>query len=283
MQTYLRLKARGHDVRIAGDYVPDQINVLHYDDLSLRDRPDRAFIVAIQPDRPRAAAADLRIVQNQCQIRGSTDHFMPHWPQPGLIPRDPSRGHRVQRIGYVGLPAYLAGPFRSLEFRERLSEMGMELVIHDRDHTQYADLDVVLAVRDVTPFDLSIKPASKLVNAWLAGCPAVLGPEPGYQQIRESPLDYIEVNTPDEAIRMLGKLKDDSSVYDRMVANGRKRAEDYSAERMCQRWENLLGGPVSDGFDRWQSQPKALRTLRFAYRGLGHKIQRRRFFKLIQR
>lgn len=283
MQTYLRLKARGHNVHIADDYVAGQINVLHYDDLSLKDRPDRGFIVAIQPDRPRAAAADLRIVQNQRQIQRRTDHFMPHWPQPGLIPRDISRGHRVERVGYVGLPAYLAAPYRSADFTRRLADLGMELIVRDSDHTHYADLDAVLAVRDVTPFDLSIKPGSKLVNAWLAGCPALLGAEPAYQQLRQSPDDYIEVKTPDEAIETLRRLKAEPDLYDRMIAHGRQRSQEFSTERMCARWEDLLNGPVTDGFERWRRQPLAWRTMRFAFRALEHKRQRRRFFKLIQK
>jgi len=40
--------------------------------------------------------------------------------------------------------------------------------------------DAALAVRPGNEYFRSIKPAAKLVNAWQAGCPALLGPEAGY-------------------------------------------------------------------------------------------------------
>jgi hypothetical protein len=44
----------------------------------------------------------------------------------------------------------------------------------------YSTDDLVLAVRDLTEKDALVKPASKLVNAWIAGVPALLGPEPAF-------------------------------------------------------------------------------------------------------
>ena len=41
---------------------------------------------------------------------------------------------------------------------------------------------------------------SKLINAWLAGCPGILGPESAFQQLRESELDYIEARTVDDIV-----------------------------------------------------------------------------------
>jgi hypothetical protein len=282
VQTYMRLRERGRDVDLVPDYVPGQINVVHYDDLTIRHRPDRAFIVAFEPDRPRPAIADMRIVQNHLQIRCSRDHFMPLWPQPGLRARDSSRAATLQRIGYVGIAAYLAAEFQSENFRRRLAEMGMELVIRDRDFTNYTDLDAVLAVRKVSPFDLSIKPASKLINAWLAGCPALLGIEPAYQNLRRSDLDFIEIATADEAIAALRKLKEEPGLYEKRIEHGKLRAQEYTTQKLCERWEGLFAGPVMDGYERWKHSSGVMRLMRFAARSIQHKRERRRFFRLIK-
>jgi hypothetical protein len=284
IQTYMHLKSRGHDVHLRPDYVPNQINVLHYDDLALKHWPHRAFIVCIQPDRARAAAADLRLVQNHLQLRGSNDHFVYLWPQPGLLPRDPTRGTTIRRVGYLGALRYLAQPFRTDEFHARLRKLDMEFVLRaqDDEHVSYSDLDAVLAVRAISAYDLSIKPGGKLFNAWIAGCPALLGAEPAYQALRRSPLDYFEVNTPEEALAALQQLKNDPALYRQIVENGQRRAVDFSTELLCRQWEELFAGPVADGYSRWLRQRGIYRALRFGFRAFEHKRQLRRFFRLIR-
>jgi hypothetical protein len=282
IQTYLHLKRRGNPVHLVGDFIPGQINVMHYDHLLLKARPDRAFIVAVQPDRPRPAACDMRIVQNKLQILSGNDYRIIHWMQPGLRPRDPERKNTVRRIGYLGAGIYLGKPFQDDAFRRRLAELDMELVIREKDWTDFTDLDAILAVRQVSPFDLTIKPPSKLINAWRAGCPALLGAEPAYQQIRTSVLDYFEVRSPDDALAALRRLRDEPDLMEQMIASGRRRAEEFSADNLAGCWESLLAGPVSDGYERWQKESGLFRTIRFGFRSLEHKRQRRRFFKLIR-
>jgi hypothetical protein len=283
VQTYMRLKARGQNVHITDQYVPGQINVMHYDDLALRLRPDRGFVAVIQADRPRASAADVRIVQNMRQVKGPDDLFIQHWPQPGLKPRDPSRGASVKRVGYVGAPMNLAEMYRTPEFAVGLRDMGLEWVARFDDHSDFRDLDCILAVRDSTmPMLLETKPASKLINAWMAGCVAVLGEEPAYKEIRNSPLDYFQATTPGAAVGALLKLKDDPSLFKQMAEHGRMRAQDFSVERMTLRWEELLAGPITGAFLRWKEISAGKRTLVFGWRALQHKRHRRKFFKVVK-
>lgn len=51
--------------------------------------------------------ADCEIVQNQRQAARNR-YWVPHWPPPGLIPRDPNRTG-VQRVVFTGTPKNLAG------------------------------------------------------------------------------------------------------------------------------------------------------------------------------
>jgi hypothetical protein len=282
IQTYLNLKRRGNPVHLAPEFVPGQINVVHYENLFLKSRPDRSFLVAIQPDRPRPAACDLRVVQNKLQVQGKNDYYVVFWPQPGLKPRDPSRKNLVQRLGYLGDAKYLGKPYQNDAFRACLAENGVELVIRENDWTNCTDLDAILAVRQVSPFDLSIKPPSKLINAWRAGCPALLGAEPAYEQLRVSPLDYLEVRSPDDVLTGVRRLRDEPGLMEKMIAHGRQRCQEFSVENLAARWESLLAGPVTEGYERWLRESTLFRTIRFGFRVIEHKRQRRRFFKLIR-
>ena len=124
------------------------------------------------------------------------------------------------------------------------------------------------AVRDLTESDYFAKPASKLVNAWHGGVPALLGPEPAYQAMRTTPLDYIEIRSPEEAIRQIIHLKENPELYRRMAENARVRARQFTIDRIAAQWHEVLAGPVAEGFSIWSEQSvlskSLVRPLRFA-------------------
>jgi hypothetical protein len=175
----------------------------------------------------------------------------------------------------------LAYPFRRPEFAESLQQLGIRFVVSPddsatqfQDWADYTQADVVLAVRNNTTYDLTVKPALKLINAWLSGCPAILGPEPAYQAIRQSELDYIEVRSVEEVIDALKRLQNDPDLYDAMVENGFKRVQDFNADRVALQWRNVLAGPIAQGYERWckQSplQQKIGRPIQFLLRRRRH-------------
>lgn len=261
-QTYECLHARGALVQLAGRPRPERINVLHADDfLRLAPGPD-CFTVVVRPDRPPVLGADHRIVQSPAAVRGPRDHFVPHWPQPGLRPRDPARGDRPRRVAYFGRRDWLAPEFRSGEFRRALADLGLELVLREREWWNYEDVDVVLAVRRCHPVLLARKPAVKLTNAWAAGCPALLGREPAYRALRCSGLDYEEVETPEDAVAALRRLVHEPERFRGMVENGRVRAPAHGAEAVARRWLEVLDGPVRADFQRWRRAPAPRRAAR---------------------
>jgi hypothetical protein len=287
VQTYLRLRNRGLDVTMSKKYRSDAINVISYHDLKARDWPTRFFTVAVRQDSARPCLADHRIVQNPLNIDSAkTDHMIPHWPQPGMIGRDISRGRRVENVCFKGAEANLYKEFQSEKFKADLAGLGARLVFDVKDKVtgrppqwfDYRECDVILAVRDATVEDMKLKPASKLVNAWRAGCPAVLGPEPAFQQLRKSPLDYLEVSSPDEAIAAVRRLRDEPELYQAMVSNGFERGEPYSPDAIAQIWRDTLAGPVNAGFRRFRRMPVAgwpFRLMGFALRVMRDKNARK--------
>lgn len=287
VQTYLQLRHRGLDVALVADYVPGAICVTTYEQLQISDRPYDSFVVACRHDRGRPEICEMRIVQNRTNVVDGTDHYLPHWPQPGIQPRDPARGTTVRNVVYHGRTPNLAPPFRSEHFRASLAAMGMTLQTGEVDDarklanwTDHREADVVLAVRNIAPGHLAVKPPSKLFNAWIAGCPALLGPEPAYRHERRSELDYIEVAGADDALDALRRLQQDPELYTAMVENGFARAAEITPDRIARQWRDLLAGPVARRYEEWldsSAARRAGRPIRFAGRAVKHRLERRRF------
>jgi Glycosyl transferases group 1 len=290
MQTYLQLRRRGLDVRLVVDRpVPGAINVMMGTDLGVRSLSYDCYMVLCRNDCYRPRIGSHTIVQNPKNIAGPGDHLIQLWPQPGLISRDPSRGDRVERLIFKGDERNLWEPFRAESFRSSLSDLGLEFRIDGKpddksrlDWHDYRDADLVLAIRDLTETDFDLKPASKLINAWHAGTPALLGPESAYQALRRSELDYVEIRTPDDAIKAANRLSREPGLYRSMVENGRARVREFTVDAVATCWRDVLAGPVADGYRRWSGQPSwqaaFSRPLQYAVRAVFHERERRRYF-----
>ena len=268
LQTYLFLRRRGYAVEIAGSAPPDGVCLFHIDDLGIRSCPANAFVVVIRPDRPRSVLGDMQIVQNRRLVQSDRDLFVPYWPQPGLLPRDPSRGNRVERLGFVGRMRNLAERFQSPEFQKRLREIGVEFVVREDRWWDYRDLDVVLGVRDGKLTFLNAKPASKLVNAWMAGCPALVGEEPGFEDLRHSSLDYVTVDSTESVVSAIETLKSDGELFSKMLENGLARALEFHSDRTTDRWIAMLEGPVREAYEVWAAESRPRHYARYLYRCL---------------
>ena len=181
--TYLYLKQKHLNVSISDRFIPGEICVVSSLDLGIKDWSFNSFVVGCRGDGFKPYLCDFTVVQNKGCIDSETDIFIPLWPQPGLIPRLKERGSTIENIVYKGDEINLYESFRSPEFKRELEKLGVTLRINANleDGTarwhDYSTDDLVLAVRDLTEKDIFVKPASKLVNAWIAGVPALLGPE----------------------------------------------------------------------------------------------------------
>lgn len=253
VQAFHLLRERGLPVRLSGTYDPRAINVAHYDDIvGIRDLW-RYFLVSVRADREPCFSSQLEVVQNEWSVWSNRDFFIPHWPQPGLITRRKDRGDKIENIVFMGKADNLAESFKSEEFRESLRKLGMSLIIRESDWWDYSDADVVLAVRGGTQFLLSIKPASKLVNAWSAGCPAILSPEIGYMELRRSKYDFLEATTPETVLTMLSTLKDSPQLVREMISNGHCRAQEFTTSAIMAIWESFLCDVAQPEFDTWRN------------------------------
>ncbi len=194
----------------------------------------------MRADRPPLRGCDRVVVQNNISPDTASTRFIPHWPQPGLQPRDSQRGARLENIAYFGR---IGGPvpwMTSESFRARLARLGVSFSISDQEWSDYRNLDAILSVRSESEAMLSSKPASKLTNAWLAGVPALLGNEPAFEALRHDSLDYVRVSSADEAIAAIDWLRNNPDHYQAMIVNGRARSRDFTRQAILERWLSLI-------------------------------------------
>jgi hypothetical protein len=280
LQTYLQLKARGCAVSLSHELPADGIAVFSAKQRILLRRQQRhatsALLVGVRQDLGEALIADVEVVQNPFQADDATRFFIPHWPQPGLIPRDEARGDRIECIAFKGFAGNLHPDFFGEAWQQFLTthhlRWSCDAALYRRGQTRQAvarwndfhDADLLLAVR---PYDGALhprKPATKLYNAWLAGVPALLGPESAYRQLRRSELDYIEVDSLSSACAAVTALLQDRDRYRAMIQRGHERAAAFTPDEVARRWQELLFDVLPELRDsnrvrRWQGRSLLLK------------------------
>ena len=265
LQTFLRLRAAGAPVRLV-QTPPRSGVVLAFADyfgrlLAEAPSPADLRIVSVRADRPEQLQADLEIVQNRSSVE-NFQIFLPLWPQPGLIPRHPERGAKVENVAFMGARKQLHDELAGDEWADALRARGLcwdlRMVTWAGNDNRYSNhrwndystCDLVVALRPPATWDVLIKPASKLTNAWAAGVPAILSPELPYRELRRSSLDYLEARSGAEALQAIDRLRSDPALYAAMVENGFARARDFDNACLTARWAEAL----------WQTVPAMTST-----------------------
>jgi hypothetical protein len=263
LQTYLYLNDYGFPCQLV-DTIPNEgVVVSHRDflDASLKPGP-KQLLVCLRADVDRHPYAQLHVVQNPYQAisRGFLElwesHFIPHWPQPSIIPRDPERGELFENVTFLGNEVNLVSEFRDQVWYDRLESLGLKFqkkLSHDQWH-DYSTTDVVLAIRELgRKNDWRGKPASKLYNAWHAGVPAILGYESAFQAERRSDLDYLEATSLEEVISALRQLRDNKELRCAIVKHGWLRAKETQPDTMVARWRDFLINIAAPAYRNWRS------------------------------
>ena len=106
---------------------------------------------------------------------------------------------------------------------------------------------------------LQHKPASKLINAWLAGTPALLADEPAFAHLKRSALDYIAIETPQDVIAAVDRLRASPAEYLAMADNGRRRGAAFSAQATKLRWTRFLLDDVVPDAIGWRNPQRSSR------------------------
>jgi hypothetical protein len=244
-QTHFILKDLKQDLRLADDTTHDGILIgcscsVHED---FQPRPSQ-FFVSVNADGPPHRWADMYIVQNATQARWLPNAvFIPHWPQPGLIVRNPTRGDAFEKAIYFGDPPNLAPELRSEEWSRRLARAGFDWEMRGPgapNNADFSDVDVVIAARSFHKSGFIRKPASKLVNAWLAGTPAICGREVAMRETGAAGTGYLEARSSQETFDHLIRLREDVAFRRKIVDNGKQLSRRYNRDFVISAWMDLF-------------------------------------------
>jgi hypothetical protein len=266
-QTWLELRDVS-DARLTSSLPKDGIIITLSNFLETNFRAtDGQYIATVAADYLPHPGAQLQIIQNAAHAsRLPHSIFMPHWPQPGLIPRDPQRGNLLERISFFGNPINLAEELRSPAFLKRLEEeLGVQLDLHwvDRWH-DYSNVDAVLAVRDFSKARQLHKPATKLYNAWLAGVPLIAGVDSAFAAEGQHGLDYLVVHSANDCIRVLKLLRDNPSLRDAIVKSGQKKAASRARDAVREMWRKLCLVDLPVQMQQWERKSQLEKHLFWA-------------------
>ncbi|MGK7894500.1 MAG: hypothetical protein AB4372_12955 [Xenococcus sp. (in: cyanobacteria)] len=282
VQTYLYLKSSGLRCELIASLPDEGIVLSHRPLLSDKLQPTaKLLIICLQGDRKRHPYAQLHVVQNRLQqvpkglLKLWESYFIPFWPQPSLIPRDPARGTRFENVAFFGERHNLIYELRDLSWQETLEDLGLRWQIRNKGElwNDYSDVDVVLALRKFGySWDHTWKPANKLYNAWLGGVPAILGQESSYQAERKSELDYLEVASYQQLISAIKRLKGDQELRRAMAENARVRAEEIQPLKLVKRWEDFLKNIAVPAYESWCHTSEVERQRFFQARSLAYKF-----------
>ena len=253
VQTYLqlarRLREAGVTCTIGERFQPGAVNIAHRDTLSrVRFAYLDCFVIGLRADRAQLKLCDFEVLQNEIEPDTDVQIGIPLWPQPGILPRRVERAGKIECIAYFGRTGTAAPWLESARFQEQIGALGARFEIREKRWFDYQDVDVILAHRLEAPVMVAHKPPSKLINAWLAHTPALLGDEPAFQNLRRSPLDYLSVSSPADVVSSLLRFKNEPRLFEEMVRNGAKRSGDYNAAALRERWLKLLLNRVIPGY-----------------------------------
>lgn len=247
---YCRLKMRGMPVSFSYSPMPGAVNFIHGQVARFLLKPrdfKEYFIVAVRADFRPFPFGRFEIVQNR-HADGGRRVFMPHFPQPGLRPRD-GRRELIENVCFSG---EANNCFDASALSEELTKLGCRYVFKGQgDWQNMQDVDILLGIRSLSKNRYHSKPPTKLFNAWLAGIPFIGGYDSAYEQVGTPGRNYLRVADYGELVDAIRMLKNDNGLYARLVANGRQAAVDYTPERITDRWLALLDGEVAKAYRDW--------------------------------
>lgn len=273
-RTYTYLKKTGLDCKVI-DYLPPQGIVIADRDTLGNQYPylGQTLLICAKGDREFHPSAHLHIVHNPTQLLNTKNtvwnpYYIPHWPQPSLIHRVIERGFKLENIAFLGTRSNFAKELSSPKWINALEKLGCKWnpVFDPNQWNDYSNIDLVVAVRSFDRSTYDNKPASKLINCWRAGVPAILAPESAFIAIKKSELDFLTVPTLDQAIQAVERLKNNPELYLAMVKNGIERAEEFSEETITQLWLDFFNQYVFPSYQQWQTSSELTRRSLFLKR-----------------
>lgn len=191
----------------------------------------------------------VEVMPNQTSVTQEKQIWLPLLPQRGLIARDPTRRGKIKSLGLMAnrfnVPASLLDP----SFEERLAAIGVswQPTLKDRRMStapkwhDFEQLDAILCTRSDPLTEGALrKPATKLINAWVAGAIPLINAEPGYLEIARLGVDAILIDAPDRVVEILTRLTSDPRMLQRLEDGVAERAVEFRKTKILQQWADFV-------------------------------------------
>lgn len=257
-QTWLALEKSGCRVRLVHTLPDEGVLVTLSGCVGENFRPGpRLFFADIVADFVPHPAAHLHILQNAIHAqRLPHSVFMPLWPHPNLLPRDPARGPRFENLGFFGDASNLAPELRDPAWRKTLHDhTGLTLQTVSADHWHdYRETDCVLAIRGFLRSSYLHKPATKLYNAWLAGVPFIGGLDSAYRGDAQPGREYLAAASLPELDAHLKRLRTDPAFRTELVKAGTRKSKQFDRPAILERWRVLVENTLPETASRWMKK-----------------------------
>ncbi len=254
-QTWLALEKSGCHVNLVHTLPDRGVLVTLSGCVAENFRPGpHLFFADIVADFVPHPAAHLHILQNAIHAqRLPQSVFMPLWPHPNLLPRNPERGDRFENLGFFGDVSNLAPELRDAVWQKSLHDqtgLTLQIVGADRWH-DYRETDCVLAIRGFGRSPYLHKPATKLYNAWLAEVPFVGGGDSAYRGDAEPGREYLAAGSLTELNLYLNRLQTDSNFRNELVKAGVRKSRQFDRPAILERWRVLVENTLPEAAARW--------------------------------
>ena len=151
----------------------------------------------------------VEFMPTQGAVTQPWQEWLPPLPQRGLQRRAAERCGRIRSLVFKGYPEKLPAELATPEWAAGLAARGVEWLLDaaadsDGDGQRWHDfsaVDAVLCVRaSRASANVERKPATRLINAWVAGCVPLAERDPAYLELGTDATDVFFIDSPSEAL-----------------------------------------------------------------------------------
>jgi hypothetical protein len=206
----------------------------------------------------------IEVVPNRGMLLRPNQRWVPPLPQRGVVPRAPSPIARVERVAIKCNPDNLPARLRDPAFASALRAAGADLWLDvpaqrdgpDQRWHDFQNVDAVLCVRSETVGSdwIRAKPATRLINAWVAGCIPVAAREPAYEELATDGVDACFIDDLEEIPALVQSLNARPELLQRLEAGVNARRLEFEPGRVAAKWARLVDEAAHASLPGWMAR-----------------------------
>ncbi len=218
----------------------DDLAVFHYDDRSKVVCPDRSFkLCQVVSDRSYVKGCDFYILFDESCVRKDTlkTAFVLHPLPVGLKVCKPKFPPIL--FSFIGNSHTIIPELRDKRFLEDMKIKGLDIRLQYRTWNNQGDEDVFFCVRSPRGYR-GHKTANRAYCAWYMNTPSIFSPDSAVMSIRKSEYDFLVASNVNEFQNSVELLRSDRSLFEKMVENCKKRADENNYDLVLRQFSNAL-------------------------------------------